>query len=570
VVVRLSSLPQKMDLETSDTERAASPIAPAVRPRYRLQIGLGLVIFFAYLLGEGRTPPYNDSKVIYGVAEAMVYRNAIGIETQGGTFYAPQPLLPSVIHVPGVALRKAIAGGDSTRDKLVKPMTSHLGSQVVVVLGCIVFFRFLLYLGASQLASVVTTLTLAFATFLPIYARSAWSEACQTACFIGFFSSLVRLRDAPRRGTGLWFGFWAGALVNSKYVFVLAFLGALLFLFVDAARARRLRRLSAALAWPLIPGLAFLLLMLWYNRARTGSLFSSGYPSVAGLGATVLREPVWVGLWSYCFSLGKSIFLYNPPLILSVFALPLVWRKRASIVAAMAMTAGPIVAVYCKFAHWSGDWCWGPRYLLFVVPVLLVPLAFLFDEWRRMRKRLWLALGGALLVAGVLVQVVGASQYWDHFIRISKIAQAQWLGTPNRAGAVTPDRGGSCDPCIEDFYARNYTPAFQPIEWHAWVLWHRLSSDTFEEAAEDMPLRRYTRLDVGAIRGWYERPPWDWWKLDFVGRYRRTGDLVLVLFVVGLLTGLVLCGMEVRAWWRRARMQQDAHEEPVPLSKNLA
>jgi hypothetical protein len=520
--------------------------SPPARARAWCQAGVFLAVLSAYLLAESRTPPHNDSKQIYAVAESIVLRQAIDIPVPGGKLYAQHPLLPSAIHVPGVYLRKWIAHDDPAVDKLVKPLTSHLGSQLAVALGCLVFFRLLLFLGCSLAGASLGTLTLALATFLPIYARTAWSEGLQATCFIGFFSALLRLDAQPARRTGLGFGVWAGLLVSSRYAFVLALPGAALFLGYRAWRRRGLRELGRALAWPALPGAFFLALILWYNWARTGASTSSGYPSLTGLLDTVLRENLFVGLWSYFFSFGKSLFLYNPPLALSVLALPLVARRHPALVWAFVLTAGPVVCLHSKFVYWSGDWCWGPRYLLFAVAPMLIPAALFVEERLRARQRLALAACSVVLVLGIGVQVVGASQYWDHYIRFSKNAQAYWLGVPNRAGALTPDHGGSCDPCFEDFYARNFTPAFSPIEGQWWFLKHHLAGHSWEVAAQDLPLGRYTQLPFLGARAWYENPPWDWWKLDFVGRYRRTGNWLCGLFFAGLLVGVVL-------WVRGAR-----------------
>jgi len=180
--------------------------------------------------------------------------------------------------------------------------------------------------------------------------------------------------------------------------------------------------------------------------------------------------------------------------------------------------------------------------LLFVVPAMLIPAVLLVDEALRARRQLILAVCAATFLLGVSIQIAGASQYWDHFIRMTRTVQVQWLGGPNRAGALTADRGGGCDPCFEDFYARNFTPAFQPIEGQWWYLRHHLRSDAWEVAAKDLPLRRYTSLDFKAVRDWYDNPPWDWWKLDFVGRYKRAGNVLWWLFLTGLLAGAALWG----------------------------
>jgi hypothetical protein len=269
-------------------------------------------------------------------------------------------------------------------------------------------------------------------------------------------------------------------------------------------------------------------------------------------------EHWFVGLWSFFFSFGKSIFFYAPPLVVSVLALGRFCRTRASLAWAILLAAGPVIFLYSRYAHWSGDWCWGPRYLLFFVPVALMPAVFLVDRLLAARRRI--ALGGCaiLLLIGFGDQVAGGSQYWDFFIRFSKSAQSQWLGTPNRTGALTPGTG-SCDPCFEDFYARNYTPAFQPIEYQWWYLKHHIQSNPWSVASQDIPSRRYTTLELAGARQWYEDPPWDWWKLDFDVSHKTAGNLLLTLFVLGLLAGLTLwlfeplrpLGQVSLAWFRR-------------------
>ena len=145
-----------------------------------LSAGVLLTVLFTYLACEGRTPPYIDSRQIYDVAESIVYRGTVRIPPLTSVNYAHHPFLPSAIHLPGVVLRKVIAGDDAQLDKLIKPITSHLGSQIVAAIGCLVFLRLLLFLGLSRWGASLGTLILAFSTLVPIYARTAWSEALQT------------------------------------------------------------------------------------------------------------------------------------------------------------------------------------------------------------------------------------------------------------------------------------------------------------------------------------------------------------------------------------------------------
>ncbi len=529
-----------------------------------ISAGVLVTILFTYLAFEGRTPPYIDSRQLYDVAESIVYRGTIRIPPYTSVNYAQHPFLPSAIHLPGVVLRKAIAGNDAQVDKLVKPMTSHLGSQIVAVIGCLVFLRLLLFLGLSPWGASLGTLILAFSTLVPIYARTAWSESLQTTAFIGFLSAVLRLFAEPRRKNGIWLGVWTGILVNSKYVFVLAIPGAVLFLCFQAWRSKQLRAYFAAGLWSCLGGIPFLLVTLWYNQARSqvGSATDSGYAPIQTLAVSVFREnPLW-GLWSQFFALGKSILLYSPPLLLAAVMVVRMPRSRAVYLWAVALTAGPVLALYGKFAYWGGDWCWGPRYQLFFVPALLLLGLFSLDEALRLRRALVLSAWALVFCVGVWVQLAGGSQYWDQFIRVSKQVQGEWLGVPNRRGAFVGEVRGQCDPCFEDLYARTYTPALQPIEAHGWFLRHHLHGDSWQKASQDMPLRRYTSLDFDIVRRWYQEPAWDFWKLAFVGRFKRAGDWLMSLFVLGIATGVAMWLRGLRGRWWFARRKAAPPDRP--------
>jgi hypothetical protein len=221
---------------------------------------------------------------------------------------------------------------------------------------------------------------------------------------------------------------------------------------------------------------------------------------------------------------------------------------------AAGLTALPPVLVYARLVFWSGDWAWGPRYLTYLVPVLLLPgvlaLQVIRDQGNVLRARLAVAVAVAALAAGLFVQVAGGAFYWDHFIRLSQAAQHTWLGKPDRSGAVSPTRNdGRCDPCFEDFLTFNHLPAFQPIEGHLWMMRHKLHGHPWAVAELDAPWRRYTQLAMPLGRHYDGTRP-DWWPLDYKGKRPRRAA-----YGIGA-AGLVLFGLAVWLWYgggRRAR-----------------
>lgn len=114
---------------------------------------------------------------------------------------------------------------------------------------------------------------------------------------------------------------------------------------------------------------------------------------------------MYVGLWGFLFSSGRSLFLFCPPLVLGLWALAKTkgaWRAERVFLACLGVT---ILLFYSCFRAWPGDWGdWGPRYLYPLVPLLLLPVAMLDTSGFERPFRRAVAL---VAVIGVLVQVPG-------------------------------------------------------------------------------------------------------------------------------------------------------------------
>jgi hypothetical protein len=362
-----------------------------------------------------------------------------------------------------------------------------------------------------------------------VYARSPYSEIAQTAAFMGFYLYLLRLVRWPTAGNAVAFGAFAGFLVNTKVVFALALPGAAAFAAILLWRRHGPAALLRAGGHALLGGVPFVIMLLAYNTVRTGSPFDNGYPSIDS--DSQWSEQLWVGLWGLFLSPGKSIFLYSPPLVAGLLALPRVLgdRQRDWFWAAL-LTAGPVVLLYARIFAWHGDWAWGPRYVVFVTPLLLLPALLWFPHPGPRRPKIGAGLLATLAALGLWVQVLGGAFYWDHYLRIDHQVRPQWLGQPNRAGAASKDQGGWCDPCLEDLYGLNWLPAFSPLAGHAWLWRHVPDGHRWPEARRDAPWTRYTSLPIDAAES-YNRARVDWWWLDFKYNHRQGGVILLSIWL---------------------------------------
>jgi hypothetical protein len=321
-------------------------------------------------------------------------------------------------------------------------------------------------------------------------------------------------------------------------LFVLSVVGGMVFA-LSQTRSLGLRRQAALVGWAALAALPFAFPIAWFNYLRSGGIFHAGYAEEP------FQEALVWGLYSLFFSFGKGFFIYNPVLALSFkSSVTLPTRFWWAVLA----TCGPVILLYSKYSNWGGDWSWGPRYIIFLVPVLMIPLAmWLQSLWDRRRK---VALGAVMGIAavGVFIQLLGAGVYWDHFIRLSQAATRQWLGNPNRAGGYTPPRGDHCDPCFEDLHGHTYLPSFQPIEGHYWLLKNAIKGTSWDDAIKDAPWRRYTSLPLDATRRWFPWPPIDWWYLGWTGKLALAGKLIFVALLLGIGLGVTLWIQGLRRW----------------------
>lgn len=513
--------------------------------KFRHQFAVFGFFFFVYMLGASREIPWNDARLIANSAESIVYRGVIGIPTTvpGVVTYAPHPILPIVSMVPGMMVYKWIVDRWLPAWTMAKALTSHLGSTFFGALTCLLFFNACLGLGVSRRVASFATILLGLGTFVCVYARSPYSEIVQAASVMGFIAALLAFWDRQDFRTALRVGFWGALMVNSKLVFALSLPGGLL---ICLFRLRfDLKRFAALAPWALAPlALGFFVLMK-HNEARTGIATSTGY-SVA---PTIFAQPLWEGVWGLLVSPGRSVFLFAPPLVLSLFAMRTTWQRKPQLLWVLGLCLPPVFYLYAKYEAWSGDWGWGPRYMVPLVGPLLLPGALLISKIGKLQtKRLWLVPVMALSISGVFVQILGNSFYWDHFIRISQEARNGWLGNPNRTGSKGVPRGASCDPCFEDFYPFQWLPAFQQIEGHWWMLKNVPFKRLSNEATLSAPWMRYTTMVVPIDRS-YRQARVDWWLLQFWTRFKTASIWLLAVSC----SGTLMCAW---SWFRANRLDR--------------
>ena len=385
------------------------PLTDRSRQAGRLIAAAALCIYIA-TAGGGLTSI--DAVMTYEVTKSLVSHGTTAFDVAGlnqhpgvdGRYYSRFGIGQSIFNIPfylaGRTVRQALGLRIGRSDSIDKAAVA-LGSTVAATGIVWVAYLFAWRLSGSAVGARRTALALAFGTLVWPYSKFGFNVALTAWCLTaGIYAAWIGVR-LDRLKTLAASGAWlAGAFLTRHEMAAAALLvGA----WIALESRREGRMLPARLAWfgaPLAAAFAF---WLWYNFVRFGSPFDPGNldDPVVGFDA-----PILVGIHGFLFSPGRSLFLYVPLAAAGVLALPALARRDGSLAALFVALSVSLVVVYSTLRAWDGLRSYGPRYLVPVLPMLVIPMVWWMEPGRQWWRRalLWLvAFSAAVQLPGVLV-----------------------------------------------------------------------------------------------------------------------------------------------------------------------
>ncbi|MGA2101179.1 MAG: hypothetical protein ABSG34_08750 [Candidatus Sulfotelmatobacter sp.] len=322
-------------------------------------------------------------------------------------------------------------------------LVSYSTNILVNVLTALVAFRFLRQLKFGVKDSIAGVLALLFCTTHLHYTQNMMeNNYIMLLTLVGFSYQYEWLRSGSRRA--LWIG--SGALglnlltrVTTGLDLIATGIFLLIVLWTERVRVRSLWSRVIAYCKIAMPVYAFFtLLERWYNFYRFESWTHSYIPVFAR--EQRLQDPTLPASfpWSTPFHEGvlgalfkpeKSIFLFDPLLLLAILLFVLLWKRMGTEVRAYALTSLLLligyVSLYARYTYWSGDFAWGDRYVSTaaeMVALLAVPLLLSF----RASLGRWVWRGSLVLIFVSLVIQVASLAFWLPL----EIYQMETLGHP--------------------------------------------------------------------------------------------------------------------------------------------
>ncbi len=317
-------------------------------------------------------------------------------------FYSTGKLASSVSSVLGIP---------SQRRKDIIEATGSLLNAFTIPLICLFLILLAQELGFNKKTAFILATAYFLCTPMIVHSRDSFDFVQASLLIVSSVYLLLRYRRSLSVIHLIASAFLLGMAFCTRYTAVLYLPG---FVFLLWKLGKKSKFLNKSLVWisALIP---CIVVLLFYNYARTGSMFKTGYP-----GFELTSFPGWrkclessVGL---LFSPGSGLLVLAPFLILSVLAFKRFYSKRSKSISLFTLYILIIDILFVVFAWswaWMGGWSWGPRLILISLPFLVLPVGQIIEGQSKNLRRLLVV----LLIVSFFIQIPAVFTYygWSHY-----------------------------------------------------------------------------------------------------------------------------------------------------------
>ncbi len=422
-------------------------------PLFLLCLTAGLLAFVVQSgeLGTSDTTHRLQASHWLWTSEPQVFPNEypeFGLHGRGGRLYSWYGIGQSLLMLPSDLVGTSIAhwrvfsgyGDDPAVRSIFVTYTTNI---LVNVLTALVSFRLLRQLRFSVRESVLGVLALLFCTTHLHYTQNMTENNYIMLLTLTGFSFQYEWLRTGSKGALLTGCTALGLNLLTRLTTGLDLMGAgvflLLVLWWEGVRGRELWQRFLAYCKIAGPVFAFFFLLDRLYQFYRFESFTNNYLSVFGKEQRLLdptlpanfpwSNPFHAGFLDALFKPEKSIFLFDPLLVLAIFLLVVLWKRvpvevRAYGVASLLLVLG-YISFYARYYSWAGDFAWGDRYVstaVEMVALLAVPLLLR----HRHDVGAWIWRGGMVVIAASLTIQLASLAFWLPL----EIYQMETLGHP--------------------------------------------------------------------------------------------------------------------------------------------
>lgn len=386
---------------------------------------IGLWLFLAILIFNlwaynGGTTTGSDGYYVYLSARSILERGSLSIDETGyipgtetyrarlgidGKLYPVSGVGWIISLLPGLALGKifSLLPLATTPQALFIFFASIVMPIAGALLGFLIYAS-LLRLGVGRAVSIGGSLLCMLTTPIWYYSSTGnWGEILLCLSFFASFYLLQRYRESSEvHWLFLSSACLAYAMTIKLYSLILI-IPMLFYLWLIMPHSFKKRPFWLVVY--LLPFALGVLAVMTTNLLHFGGVFNVGY-TVSNQSRSI---PPGIGIFGLLFSPGVGLLFYFPASILAVIGFFKFSRQHRAEAVFIVVSLIAFLVFFGRLWYWSGDPGYGPRYVMPLIPLLILPLSHLLDRLRRVPRTIWLSIFATL---GILVTLPGLLLSW--------------------------------------------------------------------------------------------------------------------------------------------------------------
>lgn len=529
-------------------------------PKSKYNLPLNFLLFFYvflflfFSLFVRGMPPNGDPVNYYIVAESIVEHGTTGMEIHRSVplekgrddrYYSKFGIGQSLLEIPFYALARTMAPPDDGHGyrRSFLYLVSVISVPAISALSCIFFLLLLCAAGFDKKTSLITTIVFSFGTMVWAYSKLGFSEPLQCCMIVsGIYFALRGQVDKTSKYSALCAAAM-GVLILTKISMIVVVPFLLIYLLLSKCPGGGTIK-NRGIPFVLVFSV-FIAIALVYNYYRFGSILNFGYFS--GKDASFgFSTPLLSGLYGLLFSPGKSVFIYVPVILLSLAAGPVFHRENRQLSILCWSSCVVVILFYAKWWAWHGDYAWGPRFMVPLLPLAMIPSAVFFRDFKYKNLTVKL-LATIVIVASICVQMLAVSvSFYEYMTVVRHQVPRNAFFMPGR------------QDLRDDQLLLHFVPEFSPIAGQWWILKYTLKDefgdddkDIIESMQKDFPwkgIMSYTApTDLSRAIGFDTW--WNYFSKYFPSAKKWTGTVLLFM-----LSGIMLSLFGAVATWRKLQI----------------
>lgn len=295
----------------------------------------------------------------------------------------------------------------------------------IVSLMVLYFYTFSFLITKSRKKSLFLSAILVFGTQLFPYAVKGGTVDPSFA--LGVSAATFHIYKASQDNTEknlFYAGSWVGFALLIRFTAGMVIPIFIIFIVIALYQKKEIRIVNKILKllYFIIPLSVLLFFYFIYNYMRFGNIFDQGYLASTAQKLSPANfldfsiNNIIARLYINLLSPGKGLIFYAPIICFSYLGFKKLYQNDKFLFGLIFSVFLIFFSFHTITLSFIGDWCWGLRYLLVVLPLLILPVNYLImDElmYQKIKKKLIF-----LFILGIFIQLPAVIMNYSLYIRM--------------------------------------------------------------------------------------------------------------------------------------------------------